>query len=133
MSDIEFLYPYELALMQSDADSFVQDQQFAGSVLYRSFVGRGSFNPSTGKQVAVYAGTWVDAVRALVEDQELPNSESRYQMGLVAYMVRPTDVRIPKKEDRITDPEFGEHYVNGYITDITRTLHSIICRNLEDV
>ena len=133
MSDLEFLYPYELSMMQGDADSFVQDRQFAGTVLYRSFVSRGSMDPTTGRQIAVYAGTWVNAVRALVTDVEQLSSESRYQLGNVTYLIRPTEVRVPKKEDRIADPLYGEHYVNGYATDIARTLHSIICRNLSDV
>lgn len=126
---LDFLTLDELQLMQSDGDDYVRDAQFAGTVLYQSFVSAGTVDPSTGRRVPTYAGTWVHAVRTMTIDQELPSTETRYQMGLVTYEIRSNEVSVPKKDDRIIDLIYGPHEVIGYVTDMPRILHSILARN----
>ena len=126
---VDFLTQAELDLIRSDALSLVTDPQLSGSVIYQSFVGRGTFDPSTGKIVQTFAGTWVNSYKRLLTESEIDPTQGRYQLGDYIYYALVTQITLPKKDDRLID---GAHtrYVLEYSTDSIAVYHALVCRNV---
>lgn len=129
---LDFLSPTELSLMRSDALDLLTDRQMSGSVIYRSFVSAGSFDPFTGQKTATYAGTWINALKVPVTEKELEASESKYQLGDIRYLIRVEEIRKIKKDDRIQDAAGNNYFVVGEATDALGIYHSITTRNLDN-
>ena len=126
---LDFLTTDELDLIQSDLMDLVTDPQTGGSVIYQSFVSRGTFDPNTRRITENFAGTWVNIYNRPISEDEVSNAGGRYQLGDYIYYVPVELITLPKKDDRLVDG--GQtRYVVGFSTDSIETYHSLVCRNL---
>jgi protocatechuate 3,4-dioxygenase beta subunit len=126
---LDFLNTDELGQIREDLMGLVTDPQTGGSVIYQSFVSKGSFNPNTGGVPLVFAGTWVDMYRRPISEFEVENSGGRYQVGDYIYYAPVEILILPKKDDRLVDG--GQtRYVVSFTTDSIEVFHSLVCRNL---
>jgi len=129
---LDFLTAKELTMMRDDASDLLSDRQISGSVIYRSFVSIGTFDPFTGSRTATYAGTWTNALKVPVTEKEIETSESKYQLGDIRYLMRVADIRKVKKDDRLQDADGYNYFVVGHATDALGIYHSITVRNLDN-
>lgn len=125
----DFLDASERTLIQQDVRDLTMDPELGGTILYRSFVSRGTFDPNTGGVVSVFAGTWTYTYRMAIGEEEITASGGYYQHGDYRYYFSPMDIGLPKKDDRIID---GPHtrYVVGFSTDSVQAFHVVVVRNL---
>lgn len=126
---LEFLTPAELVQLRDDLQSLVTDPQVGGSVIYQSFMSRGTFDPNNGKITQNFAGTWINTYKRLLTESEIDPTAGRYQLGDYIYYAPMTQIILPKKDDRLID---GVHtrYVLEYSTDSIAIFHAIVVRNV---
>ena len=125
---MDFLDDAELALIKQDVQDLTQDSQTGGTVIYQSWVSKGTFDPNTGAIANVYAGTWVSAYKMPVGEDEIISSSGHYQRGDYRYYFSTIDIGTPKKDDRVVDGT--TRYIVGFTTDSIETFHAIVLRNL---
>lgn len=125
---MDFLDDFELALIRQDVRDLTQDAQIGGSVIYQSWVSKGTFDPNTSTISTVYAGTWVNTYKMPVAEDEIIRSDGHYQMGDYRYCFSCVDIITPKKDDRIIDGT--TRYIIGFTTDSIESFHAIVLRNL---
>lgn len=125
---MDFLDDAELALIRQDVRDLTLDPQIGGSVVYQSWVSKGTFDPNTSIISDIYAGTWVSTYRMPVSEDEIVNSDGHYQMGDYRYYFSCLDIVTPKKDDRIIDG--NTRYVKGFTTDSIEAFHSVVVGNL---
>lgn len=125
---MDFLNDAELALIRQDLRDLTTDSQIGGTVLYRSWVSKGTFDPNLGSIVTTYAGTWVSTYKMPVGENEVIESDGRYQIGDYRYYFSYLDITTPKKDDQIID--VTTRYVVGFTTDSIKAFHAIVMRNL---
>lgn len=125
---MDFLDDAELALIRQDVRDLTQDTQIGGTVIYQSWVSKGTFDPNTSTISTIYAGTWVPTYKMPVSENEVIESDGHYQMGDYRYYFSYLDIIAPKKDDRIIDGT--TRYVVGFTTDSIKAFHSIVMRNL---
>lgn len=125
---MDFLNNVELALIRQDVRDLTADPQVGGTVLYQSWVSKGTFDPNLGSIVSSFAGTWVSAYKMPIGENEIIESDGHYQLGDYRYYFSYLDIRTPKKDDRITDGTV--RYLVGFTTDSIKAFHAIVMRNL---
>lgn len=125
---MDFLSDYELALIRQDVRDLTRDPQIGGTIIYQSWVSKGTFDPNTGARANVYAGTWTHTYKMPVGEDEIIESSGHYQRGDYRYYFSYLDIVTPKKDDRIIDGT--TRYVIGFTTDSIKAFHSIVMRNL---
>lgn len=125
---MDFLDDFELALIRQDVQDLTRDSQIGGTVIYQSWVSKGTFDPNTATIANVYAGTWTHTYRMPVAEDEIIESDGHYQRGDYRYYFSCLDIVTPKKDDRIVDGT--TRYVVGFTTDSIEAFHSIVMRNL---
>lgn len=126
---MDYLNDFEVSLMREDLRDLLADQQLGGSLIYQAYVGRGSFNPSSGGFTETFAGTWINSYARSISDDEVDSSGGRYQLGDYVHYVSTTDIILPKKDDRLVVGS-RTRYVVGFTTDSVNIFHSIIVRGL---
>src|SRR5258708_40195844 len=106
---MDFLTQAEKNVMGQDLLDMTTDPQMRGTVLYKSYIGVGVFDPTTGMANANFDGTWISVIRVPVDEKEIEAMggagvpDSRYQLGDYSYLVPATVLGIVKKDDRIVD------------------------------
>jgi hypothetical protein len=98
---MDFLSPYELAQMTSDAADLVGDAEVGLAATYRKFVST-VFTPSTGLSVPSYTDYAVDLIRNDLSAGEVRASNGLYQIGDVRFTIaRALLTPVPGKEDLV--------------------------------
>jgi hypothetical protein len=139
---VDFLTQAERNLMGQDILDIVNDPQIQGTVLYKSYVGAGQFDPVTGSILASFAGTWINIVRRRLDETEDElglvvsgvkpgGAEARFQIGQFRYLIPAVTIGVIKKDDRIVDGG-KEQYVISYQTDALGIYHAVTVRNLSN-
>lgn len=126
----DFVTANEKTLMTADFKDLIGDASVGVSITYQPFSSKAAFSGTTGKVVETYgANQTINAFRAPLTDEEIANSNGKYQVGDWRYMIRTADVATVKKDDRLVDSGTTRYVVN-FAYDPLYIFHSLVVRNI---
>lgn len=126
---VDILTQEERSYIFEDVQSMIDDPQIGGSIIYQSFVSRGTFDPTTGKTTNVFAGTWINTSGRAISDYEVKISDGYFQTGDYYYYVATRDIIKPKKDDRFIDSG-TTYFVYEFTTDMLKSFHTLVSRKI---
>ena len=125
----DFLDDAEIAMIREDIQDIVGNEYLGGTITYRSFASKGTFDPNLRRIGGSFNNYSINAAGRSMTIMEIDESAGFYQKGDYIYTVAYEDLTEPKKDDQIIDGSRTRR-VFDFSTDSIQTFHSIVCRDV---